>query len=468
MDDQAYLEPDFDPSTLTVPRLRSILVAHNINYPSSAKKQQLIEIFNESVASQARKIRNANARVKRTSVGIEDISTGRRGTGAGDEEDDIPPTPATGRSTRRTTRARTEEALDVNPTPRGTRHSTAPPDGFVPRSSSGKHERTVETAREEPERKRISRTPRASVPIVKEESDEEGNFSSENVFQSASSPPVPRGLDTDRRRTTLGTSATAARDLERRARDLRRRTDGVSPAKRQTGGAVVPTRRTFEVPIKKEEVELTEEFTPEEEQELVQAQQSGELVPTRRRTQRPGSNVKVGITAVLSVIAAAVATVWRQEKIQTGYCEVGSPSKELAGVEIPQWAEFLRPACEACPPHATCYESLKTECDKGFILTQHPLSFGGVIPLMPTCEPDSTKARKVNAVKERAVEALRVQNAKYECGEAPAPELQETALKQAIMTKRKKGFSNEEFEDLWASALGEIANADEVVSGTDG
>jgi hypothetical protein len=66
------------------------------------------------------------------------------------------------------------------------------------------------------------------------------------------------------------------------------------------------------------------------------------------------------------------------------------------------------------------------------------------------------------------VEVLRVQNAKYECGEATAPELQETALKEAISTKRRKGMSNEEFEDLWNSAVGDMARSDEIISGSDG
>jgi len=46
--------------------------------------------------------------------------------------------------------------------------------------------------------------------------------------------------------------------------------------------------------------------------------------------------------------------------------------------------------------------------------------------------------------------------------------MRETQLKQSISTKRRKGMSNEEFEDLWASAIGEIQNTDEVVVGTDG
>lgn len=474
MDDQAYLEPGFDPSTLTVPRLRSILVAHNVDYPSSAKKQQLIDLFTDNVLPQARKIRQANSRVKRTSRGIEDIGTGRRGTGAGDPvDDDIPPTPATGRSTRRTTRARTEEAIEVEPTPRGVRHSTAPPEGVTPRTVSGKHARTVGAVKEEepePERKRVSRTPRVSA--VKHE-DEESPFSSENVFQSGGSSEFrrrSRSRDADRRRTTLGSSA-AARDLERRHQALRRRTDGVSPAKRQMDGAVVPTRKTFEMPVsafKREEPEPSEEFTPEEEMEMVQAQQAGELVPATRRTKRPGSNAKVGVGAVLTVVMATLGSLWRQEKFNVGYCGVGQPSQELAGVEIPPWADSIRPQCEPCPPHAYCHEDLHTECESGFVLTHHPLSINGLLPIPPTCEPDSARARKIESVKSRAIETLRKQNADYECGSATKPEVKETDLKQAISTKRRKGMTNEEFEDLWASAIGEVAQMDEVHSGADG
>ncbi|KAI7541829.1 hypothetical protein KC317_g16774, partial [Hortaea werneckii] len=123
MEEQDYLEPNFDPSTLTIPRLRSILVAHNINYPSSAKKGQLVDLFSEHVLPQARRLRNANARVKRTSRGIEDVASAQ---GPVDEEEEVevrPPPSSVSRksSTRRSTRARTEEAEDAPPTARSTR-----------------------------------------------------------------------------------------------------------------------------------------------------------------------------------------------------------------------------------------------------------------------------------------------------------------------------------------------------------
>ena len=143
MDEQAYLEPDFDPSSLTMPRLRSILVAHNVNYPSSAKKGQLVELFNENVRPQARQIRSANARVKRTSRGIENVPSSQSTVDDEEEDEPAPPSVAS-RTSRRSTRASTAEVLDdVTLTPRRSRYSTAPPEAATPRRASSKHARPV-------------------------------------------------------------------------------------------------------------------------------------------------------------------------------------------------------------------------------------------------------------------------------------------------------------------------------------
>ncbi|PVU85233.1 hypothetical protein BB560_007109 [Smittium megazygosporum] len=48
MDDQ-YPGENFDPQLLKVPQLRSILVKYGINYPASAKKDELVSIINEKV-----------------------------------------------------------------------------------------------------------------------------------------------------------------------------------------------------------------------------------------------------------------------------------------------------------------------------------------------------------------------------------------------------------------------------------
>ena len=476
MDEQQYLDADFDPATLTVPRLRSILVAHNVNYPSSAKKPQLIELFNEHVMPQAPKIRAANARVKRTSRGIEDV--GSQSTQADEEEEEQKPEPPrTGRAGRRTTRARTEEAEDVQPTSRSARHSTAPPEGTPVRRASAKHVRQVETVEEEPEPKRpASRKSRSSAatPAVKQEDKDESPFSNENVFQTGSSPPAPD----NRRRTTLGTRTSETdRRRSRDSREVRRRTEDYRPIKPQIDGVTVPSRKTFEMPVSRvtkqeepeDETEAGEEFVPEEEQALVQAQQSGGLVPTRRKTKAPPAGAKK-LAPIMILLAAlgGIGQQWRNEKLEVGYCGVGNPSTEVAGVHIPDWADILRPQCQVCPQHAYCDERLQTECEPGFVLTQHPLSLGGIVPIAPSCEPDSQRAKRVQQVKERAVEQLREQNAKYECGEASSPQVAESTLRETIAAQKSKSMTDDEFNGLWDIAMPEIQKTNEVQSGSDG
>ena len=201
MEDQAYLEPDFDPSSLTIPRLRSILVAHGVDYPASSKKAQLIYIFNDNVLPQARRLRAANARVRRTSRGIENIPSQNSTTTDDDDEEDVPEPPrSVARSSRRTTRARTEETVEAELTPRRPRQSTAPPQGVTPRRVSAKHALPMETV-EEPEPKRPASRKSAvevATPVARRDyrTNEDGSpFSNQNVFQSGGSPPAPRTTD---------------------------------------------------------------------------------------------------------------------------------------------------------------------------------------------------------------------------------------------------------------------------------
>lgn len=49
MDPAEYLAEDFDISKLTVPKIRSILVEHEVHFPSNANKSELINLFNSQV-----------------------------------------------------------------------------------------------------------------------------------------------------------------------------------------------------------------------------------------------------------------------------------------------------------------------------------------------------------------------------------------------------------------------------------
>jgi hypothetical protein len=44
-----YLEPDFDPASLTVPVLLGVLGYHNIPYPTPHTKPKLVKVFNDEI-----------------------------------------------------------------------------------------------------------------------------------------------------------------------------------------------------------------------------------------------------------------------------------------------------------------------------------------------------------------------------------------------------------------------------------
>ena len=223
-------------------------------------------------------------------------------------------------------------------------------------------------------------------------------------------------------------------------------------------------------------LEAGEEFSPEETLELVRERaRNGErdiLPPRRKRPLKTGRVPRSAPWVIFSSLLSGYALWFRQEKFAVGYCGVGRPSTALSNVQMPEWASFLQPTCESCPPHAYCYEGMETRCQKDFVLNPHPLSLNSIMPIPPTCEPDGEKVRRVKAVADRAVEELRDRNAKWECGtlvdekgkSVPTAEVDTQDLKSAVVRKRRKGMSEAEFEDLWKEAIGEILTREDVSS----
>lgn len=62
----------FEPEKLTMPQLRNIFVAHNVDYPSAARKADLVNIFKEHIAPQAAKLLAEAASVTPHDIGIVD------------------------------------------------------------------------------------------------------------------------------------------------------------------------------------------------------------------------------------------------------------------------------------------------------------------------------------------------------------------------------------------------------------
>ena len=493
-DELYYLSPDFDPNSLTVPRIRAILVQHDIAYTASAKKPQLIETFNEKLLPQARKLLAARARTRRTSKGITDMPSSQEGTINGDLEDDrssMPPPPARtpGRKSKKSVLPPTDESAEEAAVVPAAKKTPA-------KRKSTKHPRTSDTEaghdtegllQPVTQRSRKSDT----LPTVKVEEDQEravrpllgeSVFSDDNPFQSGSSPIA--GEESRRRSSGI-------KKEKRKSQSQRRRTDEHEHVK-QENGVVVPSSSTFEMPssrtsrsarIKAEPEDAlapSEEFTPEEEQALIQEGAArGEvdvLRPARRRQKATGAFPKSAPWVVLMTLLAGYGAWYRKEKIEVGYCGIGKPITAMQQYEAPEWATVLQPQCETCPPHARCYSDMSVSCDPDFVLQPHPLSLGGLVPIPPTCEPDGEKVRKVKAVADKAVEELRERRAKWECGElveedgtpALSVEIDEPVLKAEVSQKRRRGMTDTEFEDLWRGALGEIIARDEVTSQTSG
>lgn len=518
-----YLSADFDLNSLTVPRLRAILVSHDVSYPASAKKSQLIRILEDEVLPQAKRLIRDRERVKRTSEGIMDMPSrassvassfdGYQDYHEGADRDSVPPPPTpssvstTGAGRARSTRSTRASTADVDEQNVPATPATASRRSVAPRSESRPYYRTdrndatpvakkdVATPRQSTVKKlrRSEMTPSTEPelpmppqPSIKPEPVDESVFTDDNPFQSGSSPATweqQKLRSAGKRKSRVSQSPAFMDGLRARKSE--------TPGIKQENESFVSTRSPFRFPAPqlgpyKEESEeegygdesdyiAGEEFTPEEQLalEYEQADRMYAVPQANRRARKQSKASKAAPWVVILSLLGGFAGWWRKEKVEIGFCGIGKPTWSLAETKVPEWANVLEPQCEPCPPHAFCYPNFEARCEHDFILTSHPLSLGGLIPLPPTCEPDSEKARRVKAVADKAVEELRDRRAKWECGElaadgkeARSPEISEQDLKKEIGNKRRKGMSDAEFDDLWMGALGEVIGKEEVVAKT--
>lgn len=496
-----YLQPGFDAKSLTIPRLRSVLVAHNVNYPANAKKAQLVELFDAQVRPQAKRILDQRAKAKRSSMGISNAESSQETSGSNPfhhPEDLPPPTPSA-----RARRSASPRKASMRIKSEEPEHVLLPPARSPSKRTSRTPSRQPQTSDTDtgPEYGGSVRTPkvRQTQPVLKAEDSQEGffrresgAFSTDNPFQSGSSPPAEKTPANRRRTTNHGYDS--ARPAS--SHSTGRRTDGLgysdADESSMSKSLELPARKLLRGktpdPPPEPEFDAGEEFTPEEQLEL-QAEQtlSGQTAVVRARQDRPAKSGNAGtsIGVLLTTLLVVYAGWFRQEKIAVGYCDVGQAGSLPSEVSVPEWAQSvlgdeitiphsvidtLEPECEPCPAHAYCYGDFSVRCEQDYILKPHPFSLGGLVPLPPTCEPDGEKVRRVQAVADRAVEELRERTAKFECGEltnnegvkVTTPAIEEQELKQVISEKRSKKMSNQEFDDLWGAAIGEIKAREEI------
>ena len=492
-DDVDYLQPSFEPSSVTMPVLRNILMSNNIHYPASAKKADLVDIFNQRLRPKARKLLAAREHVRRTSAGITNMPSSQdSSTVSADEDDDRnftrpPDTPrqrTSGRHSHLEPKA-TELASGSTSIAQSTkrqsskssRHSSADPEPELPRPAARKSRKSESTPTIKQEH--------LDIPDSVKPSKSRGAFSDDNPFQSGSSPWEAE----PHRRQSGGSAPERRKSSSNKTNAVEKRG---SRSTSEAVGSIVPLSPPYEMaeaaPKKSRvktqatsDIEVGEEFTPEEQLEMSSEQTASSSSRARSSSNRVHEWQKTKTVSksipwmAVGLFMFGYATWYRQEQLAVGYCGIGRPSDAITAIEVPRWASSLVPACQACPSHATCYEGMRTICDHDYVLQTHPLSLGGLIPISPTCAPDGEKARKVKAVADRAVEELRERKAGAECGTlkdekgrlAPA-ETSEKTLKATVGEKRRRRMTAMEFEDLWKGAIGDIVLREEIVQSTDG
>lgn len=475
-DEHAYLRPDFDPMSITIPRLRNILISHNVSYPSSAKKADLVALFQEHVAPQADDLMADIDGTQRSAEGIRDASP----RNPAQAQDPVAlDTPAT---TRRTGRRTTRAAVDETPASRPARKSTAASINARSRAQAAEDDQHGQdpiptTQRVNKVRSRQTLTSRHSDLSAPDHDQDQGEspFSSSNPFQSGSSPPSANDRRrSSKKRVTLTptvhdeyddtqASAAAQRSSEKRRTMLRPSRETVRS--QSSRDALVK----LEQELTDDEVSDQDMMSEDEAEQEVERNTSRRPMPLAKRPAKKTALTKAAPWTLVLALLGGIGTLYRQEKIQIGYCGTGRPAGSTSAMSLPGWASALQPRCEPCPQHAYCYPGLKTVCEPDFIETPHPLSFGGFVPLAPTCEPDSAKVKKIKQVADFAVETvLREQNAKHECGEAKAATVAVQDLKATVAAKRSRKLNDKDFDELWDSAMDEIVGREEVTSSMDG
>ncbi|EGX93990.1 sister chromatid separation protein (Src1), putative [Cordyceps militaris CM01] len=494
-----YLQQGFNPRNVTIPRLRSILVTHGIDYPSTAKKTQLVALVEEHVLPRVPKLRAERARAKRSSLGIVNAGSAQD-DGLWDDDELSPPRPTSRRSKsprKSSARVKVEEEEPATPIFRTEPKRSSRASRSVSRQLSHGPEDDAHLYAASVSSRRSSRrtvTPQIKPepepqpepePLVEEEEEESEEseeddteeeptqyeeepsvFTHDNPFQGGSSSPP---MQTPSRRRTVSVEPIKSAKSDRRRTAVA--TESTRAARRFE--MATPPRR-----YKKPDhlLEPGEEFTPDAQLELEDEAAAGDVAAIRRQAvvkQKRRGNIKTPFFVLLMALFGAYLAWFRQEKLAVGYCGLGRPAKQIIPPDIPvpdALLPFIEPECETCPQHAFCYEDYTVRCQDDFILKPHPLALGGLIPLPPTCEPDSEKARRVQAVADKAVEELRDRRAKYECGELTneageqedSPTIAEEELKATVSEKRNKRMNSQEFDELWEAAIGEITGRDEV------
>ncbi|CDK28434.1 unnamed protein product [Kuraishia capsulata CBS 1993] len=207
MDDFEYLKPGFDPKSLKVAQLRSVLLEHNVEYLSSAKKADLVKLFKQHIEPKADQYLAKLTSVNPNGRGIVDAKK-PGATTKKEEPDEDKPSRVSRRKRRETVEPETEPVERkprerASKTPKTDENEQEDENEKEPAEKSFTQNNVFQASPlVSPKKKRVSSRTKASgekkdQEEIKNGSEETGNdgersFSSTNVFQSAPVSVLPK------------------------------------------------------------------------------------------------------------------------------------------------------------------------------------------------------------------------------------------------------------------------------------
>ncbi|CCL99131.1 uncharacterized protein FIBRA_01145 [Fibroporia radiculosa] len=207
-----YLNPDFDPSSLTVPQLLGVFGYHNVNYPSQHTKAKLVQLFNEEIKPKVGKFKKERLKRENSQASDDGIKDGITGKPISESKKPVR------RSSRRSSQAPVQaQEPDLEPAASKRRRSSAQPSlGGPSRRKTAKPAEPVVIEESEPEEdiviRKVSRSKKSTTDAatqarrISQAFAEDSGWEDNNVFQSgaeSSSPLRPSPVRTRQRRTSV-------------------------------------------------------------------------------------------------------------------------------------------------------------------------------------------------------------------------------------------------------------------------
>lgn len=362
------------------------------------------------------------------------------------------------------------------------------------KSSLRKDESEPSLARRSPRKKK-------SEGSKKQREIDSANFSDENPFQSGSESEHRRRSKSRESLTSAGSSrnSSTVRKSRRKSRDddslLDRDHVFKVPAPpafskymatpKYTAGSAFD-RTDFDSgpfhnsPLFAKTKRMTIPTLPPPPPRIIQFESAANTYGTRSKRSRDKEGPNLGPLKFILFLALMSFGLWyRQTRIDIGYCTpstfIPTPTNNKHLTTKQFLVKWLYPTCIACPDHARCNSpGADPLCPPEYILRPHPLSFGNLLPLTPTCVLNKAQEYQSLQVADAAESILHKRAGQEECMTSIRPQpsaelfarqrLSASDLRKEIESLKDASVSQEDFNQYWTLALNELYRRSSTIS----